>query len=133
MTAISEFNWSSDRSIENSEPFPKSTVINKYDNTLVFIYLENCDGGGVRRPYFLTIWSRSGCHGQWSKILTMTMAKISAFNHGQMVKISTMTKAEIQIFHGQNGQPKILLRKLAKNANFNHGHEKNTNFLWSKW
>ena len=42
------------------------------------------------------------------KILTMTMAKISAFNHGQMVKISTMTTAKIQIFYGQNGQPKIL-------------------------
>ena len=57
----------------------------------------------------------------------------SAFNHGQMVKISTMTTAKIQIFHGQNGQPKTLPRNLAKNTNFDHGHERNTNFLWSKW
>ena len=35
-----------------------------------------------------------------------------SFNHGQMVKISTMTTAKIQIFHGQNGQPKILPRNL---------------------
>ena len=40
------------------------------------------------------------------------MAKIIAFDHGQMVKISTMTTAKIQIFHGQNGQPKILPRNL---------------------
>ena len=65
-------------------------------------------GGEGKGTILLTIWSRSGCHGQWSKILTMTMAKISASNHGQMVKISTMTTDKIQIFHGQNGQPKIL-------------------------
>ena len=29
-----------------------------------------------------------------------------------MVKISTMTTAKIQIFHGQNGQSKILPRNL---------------------
>ena len=63
---------------------------------------------------FLTIWSRSGCHGQWSKILTMTMAKISASNHGQIVKISTKTTVKIQIFHGHNGQPKVLPRNLTQ-------------------
>ena len=83
---------------------------------------------------FLTIWSWSECHGQWSKILTMTMAKISAFNHGQMIKISTMTTAKIQIFHGQNGQSKILPQNLTKkHHDLDHGHERNTNFLWSKW
>ena len=56
------------------------------------------------------------------------MAKISAFNHGQMVKISTMTTAKIQIFHGQNGQPKILPRNLTKNTNFDHVHERNNIF-----
>ena len=41
-----------------------------------------------------------------------------SFNHGQMVKISTMTTAKIQIFHGQNGQPKILPRNLTKKHQF---------------
>ena len=41
----------------------------------------------------------------------------SAFNHGQMVKISTMTTAKIQIFHGQNGQPKILQRNSTTKLN----------------
>ena len=38
------------------------------------------------------------------------------FKHLTMVKfkISTMTTAKIQIFHGQNGQPKILPRDLTK-------------------
>ena len=84
---------------------------------------ELCSAEMSRKPEFQ----------KWSKHLTMTMAKISAFNHGQMVKISTMTMAKIQIFHGQNGQPKILPRNLTKNTNFDHGHERNTNFLWSKW
>ena len=33
-------------------------------------------------------------------------------NLGRMVKILAMTTAKIQIFHGQNGQPKILPRNL---------------------